>query len=227
MVLKKRSIKIIIGGVGVGLLLGIVRSVFGINEALFMQYYWITGGAIIVGVVLVSILYFNSYRKKMQKAVALLEEGKTTEYIDTMEILLQKARGRHLKNVIRINLSAGYCDLKQFDKAIQILEGLSEEKLTGELKMIQRLNLCLCYFRTCQASRAVELYEASQKDFRSFRKLSFYGGNFAVLDMLIAIEKGQLEYAEKILETAKKTWNTPRLQNDYLYIEELLSSKKN
>ena len=93
MVLKKRSIKIIIGGVGVGLLLGIVRSVFGINEALFMQYYWITGGAIIVGVVLVSILYFNSYRKKMQKAVALLEEGKTTEYIDTMEILFQKARG--------------------------------------------------------------------------------------------------------------------------------------
>ena len=87
MVLKKPSIKIIIGGVGVGLLLGIVRSVFGINEALFMQYYWITGGVIIVGVVLVSILYFNSYRKKMQKAVTLLEEGTTTEYIDTTWIL--------------------------------------------------------------------------------------------------------------------------------------------
>ena len=52
-------------------------------------------------------LYYRKYRREMLEAAKLLEEGKTGEYLEKVEKLLEGARGRQLQNQLRINLTAG------------------------------------------------------------------------------------------------------------------------
>ncbi|MCI8441312.1 MAG: hypothetical protein HFG27_02090 [Provencibacterium sp.] len=222
----KHFAKVVVAGICLGLLLAAIRAFFQIDEAAFMRFYLIAGVAIVAGAALISLLYTGSYQKKMRQALVLLEEGRAQEYTEAVEKLLACARGRALQNLLRLNLSAGYCEQKQFDRALEILEGLSGERLFGIMKTVHCLNLCLCCFYTGQGEKALALYEAGKKDFARFRENSSLGGNLAVLEMLAAVEKGRYDEAEGLLEGAQKRWNNPRLQEDYRYMEALLKKQR-
>lgn len=210
-------------GVCIGILLTVLRIVLPIDEEAFMRGYWITG-AVVVGLAAAgSLFYTGRYRKRMQGALALFEKGEIGPYMEEVKDMLRSAKGRSLRNTLQINLSAGYCEMGQFDRAAEILEGLSGERLQGVMGMVYRLNLCVCYFYTSQNARAMELYHASGKLFGPYRKSRFYGGNIALLDMLAAIEEGRYRDAENMLADARKTWDFPRLQKDYRQIAEKLS----
>lgn len=219
----KRFLRVIGAGVCLGAALGIVRAVFQIDDGVFWRWFLGLAAAVIIGAALFNILYSLRYQRKMDAAVRLLEEGRTAEYIDAVEALRRTAKGKYIKNYLTLNLSAGYCDLKQFDKATDILEGLSGERLPGVVRMVQRLNLCVCYFYTGQNARAMELYRAGRKEFAAYRKTAVYGGSLAVLDMFAAIAENRPEDARTLLRTARKTWDRPRLRDDYKYIEDLLA----
>lgn len=45
-----------------------------------------------------------------------------------------------------------------------------------------------------------------------------YGGNIAVIEMFIELENNNYELAKALLVFAKKRWDNPRLQEDYLTI---------
>lgn len=218
----KHVIKVVAFGIVLGVVLTVLQNALQIEKNTFLRGYFIVGIAVIVGAALVNLLYNRHYWKQMRKAAELLGEGRTEEYVETVDRFLQRAKGRRLKNLLKLNLSAGYCDLKQYDRAIQILEELSQEKLTGVVKMTHRLNLCLCYFYSGQNDKAVELYQASEKEFAPFRENAYYGGSLAILEILAALEKGERDRAEALLKQAKETWNYPRLQDDYRRIEERL-----
>ncbi len=222
----KHFIKVIAFGIVLGVVLAFLQNALRIEKNTFLLWYFIVGIAVIVGVALVNLLYNRHYWKEMLKAAALLGEGKTEEYVDAVDRLLQRAKGRRLKNLLKLNLSAGYCDLKQYDRAIQILEDLSQEKLSGVVKMVRRLNLCVCYFYSGQNDKAMELYQASEQEFAPFRKDANYGGSLAILEILAALEKGEKDRAGALLKQAKETWNYPRLQDDYRRIEERLGEIK-
>ncbi len=218
----KHYLKIAACGIGLGVVLVIVQQILQIDKENFLYGYYIVAGILIVSIFLFNLLYVRFYQKKMHQAILLLEAGKADEYLVVVQHLLKRAKGRYLKNLLTLNLTAGYCDLKQYEQAIDILENLSKQKLRGQLKMVQQLNLCACYFYTKQNDRAIELYESSQKIFKPFRSLSIYGGNFAILDIFAAIERGEYAKAFNLLEYAQKTWKNPRLQDDYLYLKKLL-----
>lgn len=215
----KHFAKVIAAGVGLGVVLAVIQNGLQIEKNTFLRGYFIAGALIIAGIVLVNVLYHGRYRKEMQKAAVLLEEGKTGEYVAAVEELLRRARGKQLRNLLELNLSAGYCDLKQYDRAIALLEKLANERLSGVVKMVHRLNLCVCYFYTGQNAKAMEVYRDSQKDFAPFKKSPAYGGNLAVLEMLADMERGETEQAAALLKEARETWNYPRLQEDYRKIE--------
>lgn len=219
----KHVLKVIAFGVCLGVALVIVQRVLQIDEQAFMQAYWIAAPAIVIGAMLINLFYNYGYKKRMRTAALLLEEGKIEEYIATVEAMLRTAKGKQLKNALRLNLSAGYCEQKQFDRAIRLLEELSQERLWGTVKMVHRLNLCACYFYTSQGEQAIRLYSESQKEFEPFRKSAAYGGNLAVIDMLAAIERKQYDLAEEMLRQAKAAYDRPRLQDDYRYIENALA----
>lgn len=224
-VLMKQIIRMVLAGICLGLVLLLVQKGLHIEEAVFMKWYWLAAPGIIAAAVLVHVLYHYSYQKKMRALAALLEEGSTDAYIEGVQSLLASAKSNSLKQVLKLNLSAGYCEKRQFEAALGILEELSEEPLHGVIKMIHRLNLCVCYFYMSQNDKALSLYRESEKTFAPYRGSSSYGGNLAVLDMLAAIAKGDYFGAKKLLEHAKSTWNTKRLAAEYADLEKLIVKK--
>ena len=223
----KRIWKIIAIGVCAGLLLGVLKGALHIDEDVFMRWYWAGAAVVILGAVLVNVIYNICYQKRMKKLVPLLEAQKPREYIAGVEQLLKTAKGQSLRNILTMNLSAGYIDLKEFSKAIELLEGISDRRLVGTaVKTVCRLNLCTCYFQTGQGEKALALYRDSQSIFEAQRKGGLYGGNIAIVDILAAVQKQEYSQAEQLLDRARRTWDAPRFQEAFQEIEQVLTEIK-
>lgn len=218
----KRILRILVLGICLGLFLGFLRSKLQIESGVFMTWYWSLAAVVLIGIILFNTVYIRQFAKKMQEAAILLEAGEPRAYIKAVEKLRGQARGRFLKNLFQLNLSAGYCDLKQYAKAISLLEPLSVSHLRGDMRLVHCLNLCVCYFYSGQASKAMQLYEASETVLAPYRNCRPYGGNLAVLDMLAALERKEYGAAGAMLAEAREKWDSPRLAEDYAYIEERL-----
>jgi len=223
----KRILKVIGIGVAMGLALLVVQQALHIPEEIFMRYYWIFAVAVVAAAVLFNHFYHRHFQKKMKTAALFLQQGKPREYIQAVEELRQKAKGRHLQNLFTLNLSAGYCDLKEYKKAIELLKSLENARLYHAFKLVYHINLCVCYFYDGQTEKAMALYQRSQKLFASPLSVKLYGGNVAVLDVFALIEQGEFDQAKELLATAREKWSDSRLQADFEYLEEKLSDESN
>ena len=220
----KRIWKIIVIGVCSGLVLVALQMALHIDRDVFLRWYWAAAAVVVLGAVLVNVGYNIFYQKRMQKLVPLLEAQKPREYIAGVEQLLKTAKGQSLRNILTMNLSAGYIDLKEFSKAIELLEGISDRRLVGTaVKTVCRLNLCTCYFQTGQGEKALALYRDSQSIFEAQRKGGLYGGNIAIVDILAAVQKQEYSQAEQLLDRARRTWDAPRFQEAFQEIEQVLT----
>ena len=223
----KRIWKIIVIGVCSGLVLVALQMALHIDRDVFLRWYWAAAAVVVLGAVLVNVGYNIFYQKRMQKLVPLLEAQKPREYIAGVEQLLKTAKGQSLRNILTMNLSAGYIDLKEFSKAIELLEGISDRRLVGTaVKTVCRLNLCTCYFQTGQGEKALALYRDSQSIFEAQRKGGLYGGNIAIVDILAAVQKQEYSQAEQLLNRARRTWDAPRFQEAFQEIEQVLTEIK-
>lgn len=222
----KRVLRIVAAGTLLGFILVMIRSVFQIDKDEFLRGCWMTAPAVVLGAAAVNVLYNVTYQRKMRGIAALLEAGKPEEYIAEMEKLLQTARGRNLRNVLKLNLAAGYMDIKQYDTAVSMLEELSGKRLLGSaVKMVHRLNLSMSYFYTAQYEKAMELYNGSRRVFEPYRNSKAYGGHIAAVDILAAIENGRYEEAKGLLDMARKSWSSPRLQDAFAMLDASLAKR--
>lgn len=186
----KRARKIIIIGICLGLVLVIFKEGFRIDGAVFMRGYLTAAVIIVIGAVLVNVFYNIFYQNKIQKIAKLLGEGKPQEYIDGMEALLKTTKGENLRNVLTLNLAAGYVEIKRFDTAIPMLEELAGKNLKGSVvNVAYRINLCMSYFETGQYEKAMALYNESRTFFEKYRNGTVYGDGIATLDTLAASNK--------------------------------------
>lgn len=227
--IRKWMLRTIIIGVCLGSLFLLGKIVFQISDDAIWNYYLAFAGVVfacsviaLVGSIGFNLIYNLRYQKKMNAAIQLLHAGRAEEYIAEIKPMLSRAKGRFAVSLLTINLSAGYINLKQYDKASELLERLSNTKLPDGFKVVHRINLCLCYFYQKQTERALALYEDSQALFRSYRNGKPYGGNIAILDIHAAIGMGDYARAAELFQTAKTTWKDPQFQDDYHYFEEIL-----
>lgn len=223
--MKRRVGRTLASGVALGIALGFITSVLDIDKDVFLKYYIVVAILIVVGVFLYNLLYIRKHNQEMNQAINLLNEGKTEEYMDRVSELERKVKGKALKNLMRLNLTAGYCDLKEYDKALEILENLRKEKLKGDVELVWRLNTCLCYFYTGRTKEAMQLYNESKAFFSSSKKKGPHVPNIAILDMLAMIENGRKKEARQYLEFAREKWPQMRLEEDYRMIDELLNAR--
>lgn len=219
----KHILKVIIFGVCLGLLLAAVQPALHIDRDVFMHWYWIAAPAVVAGALVINVIYNIPYQRKMKELAVLLDAERPEEYLSGVENLLRTARGKGLQNILKINLSAGYLETKQYNKAVQLLEELSRERLGSVLKLCCCLNLGLGYFYTKQYTRAIEVYTQNQPLFDRYRNHTSYGGSIALADVLTSAMRGQSEQALQQLAAARKKWDIPRFRKTYQEIEDILS----
>ena len=223
----KRVAKIILIGICFGLILLLFKISFGIDDTTFMHGYWIVAIAIVLGAVLINLCYNLIYLNKVKKIAKLLSEEKSQEYIAGIENLLKTAKGKTLRNILELNLAAGYIETKQFDIAIPMLEKLSLERLSSSsVNVVHKINLCLSYFETTQHEKAITICNENQELFQQYRHHKIYGGNIAILDIIAAIINEQYNQAEELLDTAKKMYDDARLQKSFQEILDILNKAK-
>ncbi len=220
----KRVMKIMGIGFVCGIILLVIQKVFSIPEDTFLKGYYTVGIFVIVSVVLFNIFYNLSYNKKVQKAITLLKNGRPEEYIEQMEIIKQKAKGSTLRRMLDINLSAGYYDLKQYDKAIALLEPLYQVKLRGVMQIVWLLNLCLSYFHVQQNEKAMELYYQSKNKFDKFKSRGKYTENIMLLEIFVALEKREFSLADELIEALEKQATDEEIKEELLDIRENLKA---
>ena len=85
----KRIFKIIIIGICLGIVLIIIKNLFQIDESVFMKGYITAAILVIIAAVIINILYFMYYRKKINNAVELFNTGKTKEFISELNEILK------------------------------------------------------------------------------------------------------------------------------------------
>ncbi|MBD5160447.1 MAG: hypothetical protein HDT14_00200 [Oscillibacter sp.] len=221
----KHYLKVFAVAVCFGIVLAVLKERLAIDSTLFWQWYVAAAAVIIVGAIAFNILYARRYGKRMQELVPLLENGQPAAYLAGLEELLATVKTRGLRDMLRLNLSAGYCELDRYEEAIAVLESL---KFGGSRvpEMVRRLNLCVCLFHTGRTAEAMELYRASEKWFAPYREKEPYGGNIAVLDIHAAMVEGRYTEARALLDHTRKTWDRPRLQKYYDQLEQLMKDNK-
>ncbi len=218
----KRSLRVVFWGVLTGLLLLFLKIRSGISEERFWRFYVIGGIIIIAGALLFNILYTLYYQRRMRELSQLFDGGRIQEYTEALELLCKRVRGRFLKRYFRLNLSAGYCALKRFEEAEEILEELEHAGLKGELEAVRRINLCECRFRTGRAEEALALYGESRSCFAPYREDRRLGGHIAELDVFAAITQGDRRGAEELLRRGMETWKDAGLQEGFGQLGKLL-----
>jgi len=221
--MKRRVSKTLVTGVVLGLGLGFITSALDIDKDVFFNYYIFAAVLIVIGIFFYNLLYIRKHNQEISRAIALFNEGKTEDYIKRVSELERKVKRKALKNLMRLNLTAGYCDLKEYDKALEILEALKNEKLKGDVELVWRLNTCLCYFYTGRTKEAMQLYNESKHLFTAAKKKGVHVSNIAILDMMAMIEDGRKKEARQYLEFAREKWPQMRLEEDYRMIEERLN----
>lgn len=220
-----RNVMII--GLCIGFASLMIQKLFAIDEGAFMHGYWLVAWMIVIGAALINIFYNMYYYNKTEKIAKLLHEGKPQEYIDGIEALLKTARGKNLRNILVLNLAAGYMETKQFDVAIAILEEVSDKQLKGSaVNVVHRINLGISYFETAQYEKIIALYNENQSLFQKYRNHKVYGANIAILDVMIAIINKEYDQAEKLLDTAHRKYLDSRFQKAFCEISHTLNQMK-
>ncbi len=105
------------------------------------------------------------------------------------------------------------------------MEALFAQNLKGVWNIVLRLNLCFSYFRAGRYREGMELYEDSRAIFDRAQGNSGYQGTLALVEIFVAITEGRFQDAQTQLDEARATWNTPRSQANYYYLQTLLEQQ--
>lgn len=209
----KRVLKILALGIVLGLGCVLLQQGLNMDATTFLKGYWMFALAILAGAVLLNVLYNLYYLHKAKGLATQLEEGHPQVFVEGMEQLLRTAKGRRLREILTLNLTAGYIETQQFDRAIAILEEMGQKQRQNSAMAVTRcINLYTSYFKTEQYKKALELYQSQQPLLDSFRRHSIYGPHIAVVDVMAALIQEDYPQAEALLRTAAQTKTTPRIQ---------------
>lgn len=104
----KRIIKICAIGVCIGIVLGMIQIHFHIDDSVFWCGYCIAAIVILVGTILINLLYNRYYFKKIRNLAEQFLKEDPQKYIDGIQVLLKTAKGQGLRNILLLDLTAGY-----------------------------------------------------------------------------------------------------------------------
>ena len=225
----KRFLKPIAIGEFLGCILLAIQIIFNIPNDVFNKIVIIAFIAIVVGSIIFNIVFVKRYQRRVHKQIALLESGKQKEALFDMQQMLETAQRKNMKNVERIcrlNMTAALCDLKEYEKALEILEGMDKTDLKGQEEFVYDLNQCACYFYLEKYEEGLDVYDRSYHVFQKYKDNPVYGGYVAVVTIWAMLALGEYDQAELMLSKAKEKWDVNRLYQDYHMIEMRLGEKK-
>lgn len=215
--------RVLILGLILGLSLILIEYAFKIDGQTLMAYYWKIALAVLILIIIINTGYFLFYSKKLKEALGLFYAGQTKEYISTMEKLLSKAKGGQLKNILNLNLAAGYLEDKSFEKAKDTLDQIDLDRLkNSDLKIVYYINLAICYFKAEDFEAFKEIYEEEKDLFEKYVDHKSYGQSISEIKIMAYLVDKDFDTATRLLSETREKYTDQRYQESYDDLERLI-----
>ena len=144
-----------------------------------------------------------------------------------MELILQKIKGENFRDLVKINLTAGYIKNREYQKSLDILNSIEEKQVKNEiLKLVYWINMAVSHFRLENYDKFKEIYKAQKNLFEKYQDNENYGEPIGQLQILSAIIDENLEVAQQLLDVLKNKWVNLHNQKDYEELEKIIEAKK-
>lgn len=211
-------------GLIIGIILLILQIVFKIDSSKLMSYYWKIGVAIILLLAIINTIYFVVFSVILKKKLQLFYEGKYDQYNREMEKILQRAKGENLKNIIRINLSAGYIGNNEYESAKEVLDKVELLRLRDEkLRLVYSINRCVCDFKLENYEKFKEDYMANQELFKKYETEQGYAESIAQLEITKCIVEKDFSNARELLYKTRDKYKDSKIKEDYSELEKIIN----
>ncbi len=202
-----KKTKIVIIGIIVGLIFAFIKNFLNISDEQFFVFYIKLGIAFISIAILINIVYFMYYHRKIVKSIEIFDTGDFDIAINNIQKMKASAKGNHLNNILRIIEVVFYNDSGNSKMAVQILEGMDIKKINKKLLPVYKLNLCSSYFANSQWDKALQIYNEYEKQFKIFENNKSFEKDYSTIFLThtyAEIVRGNPKLATEYLEKAKK-----------------------
>ena len=205
--------------------LGILAAFFEIKASTVQILIIICCAIYLLVTITYYFVFMQPYRKRVMQQNAEMEAGNLETALDDIKAMQQEPRVRrsqYLTQCCQINLSAAYCRLEQYDRALEVLNAMPE-KLKEQVRLVHHLNTCICLFYSGTEEKALAYYHTHEKLFHAHRGDRNYKGNLALLKCWVLSAQGELAAARELCKQTKALCNTPSLLEAYEKLEQHLA----
>ncbi|MDO5026904.1 MAG: hypothetical protein Q4E50_03625 [Tissierellia bacterium] len=215
--MKKKTKILISVGVVLGLGIFLIKEAFQIEDEILFSYYWKIGLGFLISVIVINSLYLLYYLNKAKKLLDLYNKKDFRNFIDEHEKIIKKVKSRILKDQFSVNLSAGYIENGELEKARDLLEDMDFNCIKDEkISLVYAINLCVVYFELQDYKRFKEYYDGHQDLFKKFKDDKNYKKNIYELEIMYTIVVDRTyKKAEEMIEEAKQKWSDQKSQKDF------------
>lgn len=213
-------------GVVLGAVIMAIQNKLKIDEEIFIKNYFKIA-FIIIGIIFIfGLISTISKNNKMKSLNRKFKKGEYREFLDGMEKLFRQTKDKRVKDIIRMNLSAGYLEIGEYERALITLKEIDEKNIKSEKeKLVYNINLFLSLVRTNQTEEGETLYRENYYLFENNKHDKEYGGSIALIKILIDMIKGDYKKAKIRLYETKNNWQEPRFVDDFKELEEIIEKK--
>ena len=128
---------------------------------------------------------------------------------------------------MKLNLGAGYIELKDPKKTLEIYKTLDPKKLSSkELKLVYWLNTMVSYFRLEDYKNFKIAYKDNGEILKAFENNKNYSNSIQEVYILKAILDEDLDQAREKLEELKNKSTKAKSKDDYENLEKLINEKQ-
>lgn len=200
-------------------LLGFITEALKISNSTRNVLLIIWLGVIAIVSVAIDMLWLQSFNRQLKSLQPiLLKEHDPDRYIQEISALLEGKKSPHLRCALLINLSAAYCEKKEYDTAKTLLMQINPKKITGINKLIFWANLAYIHFYLNENEQACTILTQQQKEFSKFAEHPHLGGLIAILSIFKKLSEGESSEANTLLEKVRDRWENEQNAPDFDYL---------
>ncbi|MDF3004108.1 MAG: hypothetical protein K0S22_580 [Oscillospiraceae bacterium] len=200
-------------------LLGFITEALKISNSTRNVLLIIWLGVIAIVSVAIDMLWLQAFNRQLKSLQPiLLKEHDPDRYIQEISALLEGKKSPHLRCALLINLSAAYCEKKEYDTAKTLLMQINPKKITGINKLIFWANLAYIHFYLNENEQACTILTQQQKEFSKFAEHPHLGGLIAILSVFKKLSEGETSEANTLLEKVRARWENEQNAPDFDYL---------
>lgn len=223
----KRTLKVIFAGVVLGIALLLLTQLLHIDEGDFLRIYWKLGLALILLVAIINSGYYFYKLRQLKPVMALYEAGEYKKFVEEMEELISGTRNKYLQTIMKLNLGAGYLDLNQAERLVDLYESMDVKHLKNKnLKLVYRLNLAIAYFKLEDQTAFRRIFKANEDFFAKYEYHDTYGESVSQLYLMEEIAEGHFDRAQERLNILRAQSKKPKIIDTYNQLEAIINEKK-